>query len=262
MNAYKVFTHDLCSPIQGGEPVWDGALPHSLPQVLVDESQTECAAGWNACSEPHTALCIAGLWPNGRPSRLFVVTAPDATVLVRGDKLRAPTWDLISEQTEDEIGGHVRRQSEVFGEHAEIMASEQMAWRHALARPGYAPEQVEQYLTAALAARGLQWELKRYEAARDAWDARDAWAALAAWDAWAAQDALAAWDAWAARDAWAAWDAWAARDALTVQFASVQQWISHPADLLTVGLRDAYLCGLEIALPTEPNTLGWAMRAP
>ena len=128
--------------------------------------------------------------------------------------------------------------------------------------------------------RGLDWHLKRYEradaawdawAARAAWDVRDAWdasavrAPSAAWDAWAAS---AAWDAWAARAAWATWAtlatldaraAWGAWDALTVFYASLMGWVEHPADLLTVGLRDAYEYGLGIALPTGPSELGWAM---
>ncbi len=62
-------------------------------------------------------------------------------------------------------------------------------------------------------------------------------------------------------DVRAARDAWDARDALTVGFAARQGWIKHPADLLTVGLRDAYAFGLGIALPTGPNELGWAMDA-
>lgn len=34
----------------------------------------------------------------------------------------------------------------------------------------------------------------------------------------------------------------------------------YPAYMLTMGLRDAYLCGLGIAVPTGANELGWAMK--
>jgi len=73
--AYKVFTHDLRPPVQGGAPVWTGQLPYDLPEVAVDTSGDECASGWNACSTPEDALRIAGLWPDGRPSRLFRIDA-------------------------------------------------------------------------------------------------------------------------------------------------------------------------------------------
>ena len=66
----------------------------------------------------------------------------------------------------------------------------------------------------------------------------------------------------AARAAWAARAARAARDALTLGFASRQGWITHAADLLTVGLRDAYAAGMAVALPTGPQELGWAMVTP
>lgn len=34
MIAYKATTHSLCSPIQGGEPIWDGTVPYRLPTPL------------------------------------------------------------------------------------------------------------------------------------------------------------------------------------------------------------------------------------
>ena len=298
--AYKVLTHDLRPPMQGGDPVLPAGyvLPFALPAVAYDHSEVECApGGWYACREANVALRIAGLWPNGRSSRLFEVGEP-FDLVERGDKLRAASWTVTREVPEDEIAAHVRRLSEPFAPFADEMTVEQMAWRAALARPGYAPEHVEAALTKALTARGLAWKLKRYDTAWDArasWDARDAWAARAAWAArdawaaraawaardawdaraawdarpawaaraaWAARDARAAWDARAARAAWAAWDAWDAWDALVVDFAARQKWITHPGDLLTVGIRDAYSRGLEIAIPTEPDVLGWAMREP
>jgi hypothetical protein len=97
---------------------------------------------------------------------------------------------------------------------------DQMAWRSALGRLQRDAAAVEAGLRAALDARGLTWSLRRYATAR------------------------------AARDVWAA---------LTVLYASRIGWISDRADLLTVGLRDAYGAGLGLALPTGTNELGWAM---
>ena len=84
---WKVLTHDLRSPIQHGEPLWNGALPFRLPRVTVDPGPDECAAGWNFCDRLSTALGIAGLWPTGRPSRAFLIDEPE-NLLVRGNKLR------------------------------------------------------------------------------------------------------------------------------------------------------------------------------
>ena len=99
---WKVFTHDLRSPIQGGPPVWDGTLPTSLPVVALDTSASECAAGWNYAVSVESALYLAGLWPTGRPSRVFVVEAsPDA--IERGDQRRASALVVSRELPEGEI---------------------------------------------------------------------------------------------------------------------------------------------------------------
>jgi len=47
---------------------------------------------------------------------------------------------------------------------------------------------------------------------------------------------------------------------LTTFFAVKKGWISIPADRHTIGIRDAYAAGLEIAIPTGPSELGWAMK--
>jgi hypothetical protein len=232
--AYKAFTRILCSPIQGGPPIWDGSLPHRLPRVVVDRSQEECAAGWNACRTPADALRIAGLWPDGWPSRIFRAST-SAKVEERKDKLRASTWTITHELGEAETREAIEQLSAPFGEHSARMVEEQIAWRSALARPQRDPGAIEAGLRTALERRGLSWTIKRYESARDAWAAR------------------AAWDARAARDAW---------DALTVCYVSLMGWISSPPDLLTAGLRDAYAAGLALAIPTGPDELGWAMEPP
>jgi hypothetical protein len=118
----------------------------------------------------------------------------------------------------------------VFGAYKKEMAREQILWREALSRPGYDLELVANSLEQALSHRGLKWELKKYPATRDALDA---------------------WAAWATRDAW---------DALTINLASLNKWIKHPSDLLTTGIRDAYLNGLELAVPVSKDTLGFAVK--
>ena len=58
-------------------------------------------------------------------------------------------------------------------------------------------------------------------------------------------------------------DPWAAREALTVMIVVLSGWMKHyPADLLTVGLRDAYYAGLALAVPIGKQELGWAMTDP
>ena len=42
-------------------------------------------------------------------------------------------------------------------------------------------------------------------------------------------------------------------------FAALSGWTDQSPDLLTTGLRDAYAAGLEIALPTGPRELGYAL---
>ena len=117
---------------------------------------------------------------------------------------------------------------------------------------------VEEGLMATLQARKLGWILKEYDTVRAVWDTRNLWAVKDTGDAWAA------WVSWAAGDAWIARAAWASWAALTGQFAVAHAPASRSEDVsgdpdLTVGLRDAYHCGLGIALPTGPNELGWAM---
>jgi hypothetical protein len=263
---WKVLTHDWRPPVQGGDPVCDGRLPVTLPTVRLDTGRSECApgtTGWYFSSDLATAVGIAGLWPNGRPARGLLVT-PSSDAIVRGSKRRAASLTLEREATESEWEMAIRELSGrfSFGEHQERMVSEQLAWRRALARPLRDPAAVEACLRIALQARGLDWTLKQYP---DAWDARSSRAVGTAWDA-RPRAAWAAWDARSSRAAWAAWAAWAARSswdagaALTVCFTSLAGLTpQYQPEQCTVGLRDAYEAGLEIAIPTGPNELGWAM---
>jgi len=180
--AYKCFTHDLRPPVRGGDPVWPGTLPHTLPPIAVDESSAACAAGWSACALASDAIRIGGLWPDGRPSRLFRVET-EAQVFSRGDKLRASTWNIVEEIRADDA---IREMSaKAFAERADVMAAEQLAWRVALARPRRDVAAVEAGLSNALAIRGLDWTLRPFESAWTAWDARS----RGAWDAMGASAA-------------------------------------------------------------------------
>ena len=243
ITGWKIFTHDFCSPLQGGAPIWDGREGFLLSAVELAQGAEECAAGWNFCRTLPTALRVAGLWPNGRPSIAYSVEA-EGDWVERGDKCRASRLLVVKKATEKEIGDAIFDLSACFGTHQQAMTDEQIAWREALGRPLRDGAKVEAALTSALKKRGLKtWGLKKFEDAG------------AAWDAWAARAAGAAWAAGAAGDAW---DAGAA---LTVYFAAKKEWIKDPADLLTVGLRDAYQHGLAVVLPIGPDELGWAMVA-
>ena len=252
MKGFKFFTHDLRSPLQGGEPVWDGKTPFELPKTKLDISGSDCGEGWNFVEDIQTGLPIVGLWPNGRPSRIFEVAALGA-VVKRSNKIRTDRLMVLKETSDSKINKAIGIFSKKhFGTFAKEMTKEQIKWRLALSRPMLHEEKVEENLREVLDVRGLKdWKLKKDEAARDARDARDA---RAAWDAWAAR---AAWDA---RAAWAAWDAWDAWDALLVFYTSKNKWIKYEPDYLTRGIREAYMNGLEIAIPTGPKELGWVCK--
>ena len=283
MIAYKVLTHDFRPPIQGGDPVLPAGVtfPYQLPMVEADASDAECGAGWNACANIETAIRIAGEWPDGRPSKVFELrSVRGSQPLIRGEKIRAATWDVGGFVQADTLhAARERLYRPMAGEGLEVgdIVAEVEAWSTALSRPQRDAAAVEEALGGALRIRGLGWGLRQFgdawgawnardaRDARDAWGARAAWAAWAAWDAWGARDAWNAWDAWGAwgaRAAWNAWDAWGARDArdaLTVFVAGRRGWTRQDPALLTTGLRGAYAAGLSIAIPTGPDELGWAM---
>ena len=168
---YKVFTSDLCPPIQGGEPIWGGTLPFDLPTVELDESDKECGKGWNACRDPQTALKIAGFWPNGKPSRIFrlVPSATDGKVIERKDKVRAATWTIQAELTDQEVNQAIFEFSGVFGEFQQAMTDEQIAWRKALSRPNRDVELIKIAIQKAFDARGLtDWTIKQFETEKTA----------------------------------------------------------------------------------------------
>ena len=270
MKGYKCLTWDYRPPVQGGEPLFDGNLPFTLPKRECDPGPAECSYGWNFTERPEQALLIAGLWPTGQPIRLFEIEA-DGMVVRREEKCRANQLRLVAEA---DMESALRAFSASFTPHVEEMAAEQLTWWRALSRPTRDITAVKRGLEKALDHRGLKWSLRPFADARAAWAAsaawaawasRAAWAASSAWDASSTRAARDAWDASSTRAAWAASAAWdasstrAAWAALSVCFASRQGWIEHPADLLTIGIRDAYTAGLNIVIPTGLNELGWAM---
>lgn len=272
---WKLWTHDWRSPIQGGNPVWDGTLPHTLPTVDLDVSGRECGAGWNYVRDIETGWRIAGMWPTGRPARITLME-PDGSHIERMDKCRAAGGRIVRLATDEEVRDALLRFSTPFGELQAEIAAEQREWMQALARPYHDRQHVEAGLRAALSARELDgWALRPFKHARAAWDAWDAWDARDEWDACEARaewDARAAWDAqvaWSARaaharDAWVAWDAqdaWAARDALASWYAASRLWIDPAPDTLTIGIREAYAYGLDVAIPVDAGVLGYAMVA-
>ena len=262
MIGYKILTHDNRPPLRGGDPLIapGQSLPHALTPVAFDTSEEECGPGYHFCHAPEEAIRIAGLWPDGRPSRLYRVSATDA--IERGGKLRAATLTIEHEFTGAEWRDALTSFSAPFAPFVAEMVESQMLWREALSRPHRDEQAVETGLRAALDARGLsKWALKRFHSTRAAWsarDAQDAWSARAAWDAWSARDAQDAWIAWIA---WSARAARGAKDALGWEFSALSEWTPGDPQKLTVGIRDAYRNGLGIALPTGPKELGWTMEA-
>ena len=235
---YKILTHDWKPPIQGGEPLCNGILPITLPTVKLDKGQDECSYGYNYTGSLATAAKIAGFWPTGWPSKCLVVSS-SKDAIERGNKRRCSQITLERLCTLEEIQGAMRDLVMPWAkDHIEALVNEQWLWYVALGRPQHDKVVVESCLQLALEARNLKWTIKEFPDARAAW---------------------AAWAAWAARNAWAARDAWAAWDALTVYTAANIFDFDSPENLLTLGIRDAYLNGLAIALPTGPQELGWAM---
>jgi hypothetical protein len=140
----------------------------------------------------------------------------------RGDKRRSSSVTLDRLCTEAEIQAAMRTLvSPWAGAHTDTLVAEQWAWYVALGRPLHDEARVEAELQRALEARGLKWTLKRYDNARDAWDAGTS---------------------------------------LAVASSVHCGWLKgYHADQYTVGIRDAYHHGLAVALPTGKNELGWAM---
>lgn len=158
MRVYKVFTHDLRSPVVGGEPVWSGRLPYTLPRVPIARGNHFCGEGWAACRTPTAAIQFAGLFPNGRPARVF-------TGFVQGDyaestdpmqpgvmKIRAETILLDTEMPLEPI---IEELAEItWTKYTGTMISELFDWIAALKRPLHNEHIVGYALYEALKAQG------------------------------------------------------------------------------------------------------------
>lgn len=279
VTAYRLFTHDLRSPIQGGLPLFAGSVPHVLPAVSCLE--------WFAWKTPREALQAGGLWPTGRPSRLFRLES-EVPIRKSFDGLRASTWTIV-----EEIVGleEIVRELTVPWAHGLIdsLVAEQMAWRRALARPYAEAAKVEQGLHRALEIRGFSsWKLRRYPNVEAIWEdalsevphaGDDSWGALdlvdAAKEKWSKSHGIprsgasglwVGWQEWEGVDFWddieiseAAGASYDAEAALNVWSAAKRGWLDCSPDVLTVGIRDAYEHGLASARPVATGVLGWSM---
>jgi len=209
--------------VQWGEPVWDGTtVPWRLPAVSLDTSEAAYGSGWHYCADLAIALRVAGLWPDGWPSVPARIEA-SADALRRGRKWRTSQLTIVRRGTQAEIAEGIHALSAGFSRHQDQMAAEQLAWHEALGRPQHDPAAVEAGLREALDARGLtsQMTIVRYDTARAAWDARAAWTAL------------------------------------TITYVRLQGWLEGEPDQYSRGLREAYACGLEVAVPVALGVLGW-----
>ena len=244
-SGYKALTWGGCPPFQGGASLLGEALPLRLAMVPLDLSAEECGSGWNYCAKATEALRISGLWPDGRPARLFEVQASDDAI-ERGENRRASTLTLWRELAAAEIEALiVQMAKEAFGEFAAEMAKEQTEWRRALAARGHDEQAVEEGLSQALAARHLPWGLRRFPTAIDAWVAATRWDRTLVWaPRGAVRTARPALDASLALGAY--------HDVLLGKSL-------HAKNHLTVGLREAYANGLAVVVQTGADEWGWAM---
>lgn len=272
---FKVLTHDYRSPLRVGEPIWDGVtLPYTLPSIQLDIGSELCGEGWHYCDRLSTAFLIAGLWRHGRPSTALVVEA-DESAIERDGKRRAAGLTIVARATEADIAMAIREISESFGDYADEMARETLAWYTALGRPLYDVEKVVHGLTLALKTRGLAWKMRQFASAMDVWSAsmvpnnkgrryapRSAWStdvALATKATHCEWYALGLYPAWRTMNTGYAWPAKDVSNALAFYYSSRIDWIGVPLDYLSAGIREAYRYGLGFALPTGPAELGWAM---
>lgn len=255
ITAYRVFSHDLASPTVGGAPIIVGQLPYRLPVIH--------EVGWHAGRTMAEAIQIGGLWRNGRPTRLFRVET-DVEVIECGKKLCAKTWDVVEELS---IEPAIRELSSAFGDLADEMVREQLAWHTVPGRPCHDEHVVKEGLLAALAARGLDWELRRYETVNairisrdrweDNWTVRDAYYAFEIWRSWDSLN-LVAREAWIDRGVWLDRGSWSPCSAL-ITFYNEHKCGNGFPERLTVGIRSAYCHGLWVAVAIAGGVLGWVM---
>ena len=159
MKVFRCFTHDLRSPVVGGEPWWTGTLPHQLPQVAFARSDFHCGEGWAACRSPSAAVEMSGLWPDGRPIRVFEgetigsvhETFPEPGKL-GGPKLHCESIFLEREVPLEDV--LIDLCAAHFGQKADRMYPFLWQWCQALKRPMRNEHAVGYSLWEAMKARG------------------------------------------------------------------------------------------------------------
>jgi hypothetical protein len=202
---------------------------------------------------------------------------------------RASELTITAVCTDDEIRAAMR-EIVSWSRTADELVEEQWAWYVALGRPSSEETRVVEGLQAALADRQLDWTLRRFESAEDAWASRAgelAWALLngrtanhdeppgPTWRGSLGGPSAGLWPepieianftfhAWEAQwDRWDPWDVYVAnqaKHALSRYMSLSGGWFTDKtAANLSVGIRDAYYHGLAVAVPTGSNELGYAM---
>lgn len=276
---WKLTTYDYRPPVQGGNPIFDGSTPYTLPDVPTD-GKVCSGPGWHSVSKLEAGYKICSMWTRAWAFEPTGTVVEDAD----GNKIKSSGGILLREATDEEYRNGILATTEPWaGNHTQRLVDSQRAWQVALSSPAHDPDTVAAMLAIAIAERNLEWSLRFVETARDTRatlvtrDARGAWvtrdARIAARDAWVTRvtrDASYAWDTtWAATGAWDTWTtkdiriAWTARDAfpaLIVETAALLGWHGDNPELLTIGLREACHHGLAIAVPTGYEQLDWAMK--
>ena len=293
----------------GGTPILrdPARLPVTLPSIELDTTEAPHGAGYHYSASLAEAARASGFWPNGRPARCVSVVASSDTIerqLVTDygfdDHVtrirRASALTITALCADDEVRAAMH-ETVSWARTAVQIVEEQWAWYLALGRPRPVEETVVEGLQVALAHRQLDWTLKRFGSAKEAWAARSQelhWPTLNEGDAWDRGDdwpdggdwdevywqcpvepnlTLGEWrdqwyrtlDAWEAQwDRWDPWDVYVANQAkaaLSHSVAVAEGWDSksHCGNCLSDGVRDAYYHGLAIAVPTGPRELGYAM---
>jgi len=299
----------------GGQPILreSARLPITLPAVDLDTTADPYGAGYHYSPSLAGAARTSGFWPNGRPARCVSVVASEDAVecklssdcgkstlyeyphdlFARYDvKMRirrASALTIAAVCTDNEIR-KAMREIVYWSLTADELVEEQWAWYVALGRPSFEETKVVEGLHAALAHRQLDWTLRRFERAEDAWAARAgelAWALLngrtahhderpgPTWSGQLGGPSAGLWlepieignftfNAWEAQwDRWDPWDVYVANQAkhALVGYISLSGgWFTDKTTAnLSVGIRDAYYHGLAVAVPTGPRELGYAM---
>ena len=264
-------------------------MPHTGYAALVSELKvgaTLDGSHFLVSTRPEDALRHDGLWPGGRPSRLFSLVTDDP-VERQGERAKAANWH-VSETLR--VNDALEAVTKNLIDFEDELVEAQLLWRQALDRPKEDAAAVEAGLRRAMEARGLKyWQLERARSAAFlrqqpvdgpsmyTWSSH---AANRAWEAWEREadedpeylEALkTAWQLWYRRDLWNSdeafdgmddvapevWDAWTA---MLVFYTAEQGWLDLPANSFTAGIQDAYTNGLALAKPSKQGVLQWAMK--